>query len=57
MEPRAIRGDARECLEMLRTLLGKCEDTEADDSHISVEFRSIVGFVDDGLFILDVENG
>jgi hypothetical protein len=42
---------------MLRTLLGKCEDTEADDSHISVEFRTFVGFVEDGLFILDVEYG
>jgi hypothetical protein len=57
IEPRAIRLDARAYFEMLRALLGKYEDTEADDSQISVEIRSIVGFIDDGLVIRDVENG
>ena len=48
------------CFDRLRTVLGKREDTTiitVDDSHIRVEFRTILGFVDDGLFILDVPNG
>jgi uncharacterized protein (DUF1499 family) len=60
IEPLAIRGDARACFARLRTVLGKRKDTtivSVDDSHIRVEFRTFLGFADDGLFILDVPNG
>ena len=48
------------CFDRLRIVLGKREVTTiiaVDDSHIRVEFRTFLGFVDDGLFILDVPNG
>ncbi|HEX2769550.1 MAG TPA: DUF1499 domain-containing protein [Geobacteraceae bacterium] len=60
IEALAIRGDAKACFDRLRTVLSNREDTtiiSADDSHIRVEFRTFLGFVDDGLFILDVPNG
>jgi len=60
IEPLAIRGDARACFDRLRTVLANRKDTliiATDDSHIWVEFRTLLGFVDDGLFVLDVPNG
>jgi len=59
IEPLAVKGDARACFDRLRTVLGKRKDTtiiSADDVQIRVEFRTILGFVDDGLFILDLPN-
>ena len=60
IEPLAIRGDATACFDRLRIVLANREDTSiiaADDAHIRVEFRTLLGFVDDGLFVLDVPNG
>lgn len=60
IEPLAVRGDAKACLARLRNVLGKRKDTKiisADDAHIRVEFRTFLGFLDDGLFILDAPNG
>lgn len=60
IEPLPIRGDAGACFDRLRTVLASRKDTliiAADDAHIRVEFRTLLGFVDDGLFILDVPNG
>lgn len=60
LEPLAIRGDAKASFERLRAVLANRKDTliiAADDSHIRVEFRTLLGFVDDGLFVLDIPNG
>jgi uncharacterized protein (DUF1499 family) len=60
IEPLAIGRDAGASLARLRTVLADREDTTiiaADDSQIRVEFRTLLGFVDDGLFVLDVPNG
>jgi uncharacterized protein (DUF1499 family) len=60
IEPLAIRGDAKASFDRLRTVLANRKDTTiiaADDSSIRVEFRTLLGFVDDGLFALDVSNG
>jgi uncharacterized protein (DUF1499 family) len=60
IEPLAIRGNPGACFDRLRSVLGNRKDTTiiaADDSHIRVEFRTFLGFVYDGLFILDVPNG
>jgi uncharacterized protein (DUF1499 family) len=60
IEPLAIGRDAGAALARLRTVLANREDTTiitADDSQIRVEFRTLLGFVDDGLFVLDVPNG
>jgi uncharacterized protein (DUF1499 family) len=60
IEPLAISGDARASFDRLRTVLANRKDTTiiaADDSQILVEFRTPLGFIDDGLFVLDVPNG
>jgi uncharacterized protein (DUF1499 family) len=60
IEPLAISGDAGTCFARLKTVLGNRKDTtiiEADESQIRVEFRTFLGFVDDGLFVLDIPNG
>ena len=60
IEPLAIRGDAGDSFARLKTVLAKRKDTTiiaADDAHIRVEFRTTLGFVDDGLFVLDLPNG
>jgi uncharacterized protein (DUF1499 family) len=60
IEPLVVKGDAGAGFARLRTILGSRKDTmiiEADDSHIRVEFRTILGFVDEGLFFLDTSNG
>jgi uncharacterized protein (DUF1499 family) len=60
LESLAIRVDAKASFDRLRAVLANRKDTTiiaADDSHIRVEFRTLLGFVDDGLFVLDVPNG
>lgn len=60
IEPLAIRGDPRACFDRLKGVLANRKDTTvvaADDSHIRVEFRTLLGFVDEGLFVLDAPNG
>jgi uncharacterized protein (DUF1499 family) len=56
IEPFRITGDAALAFEKLRNLLALRRDTtlvSSDDSTIRVEFRTLLGFVDDGLFVLD----
>ena len=60
IEPFKISGDAQRAFAKLRTILTQRADTRviaADDSSIRVEFRTTLGFVDDGLFVLDAANG
>ena len=59
IEPFKVSGDAGSAFEKLRNLLAGRSDTKliaADDATIRVEFRTMLGFVDDGLFILDPAN-
>jgi uncharacterized protein (DUF1499 family) len=56
IEPFRITGDAALAFGKLRNLLALRRDTtlvSSDDSTIRVEFRTLLGFVDDGLFVLD----
>lgn len=56
IEPFRITGDAGLAFEKLRDLLALRSDTRlvsSDDTSIRVEFRTFLGFVDDGLFLLD----
>ena len=56
IDPFVIKGDPKTAFARLASILSKRKDTSiisADDSRIRVEFRTILGFVDDGLFILD----
>lgn len=60
IEPLVIKGDARASFGRLRTVLANRKDTTiiaVEDSLIRVEFRTLLGFVDDGLFVLDVPTG
>lgn len=60
VEPLAIQGDAKAGFDRLRTVLARRTDTRivaADEAQIRVEFRTLLGFVDDGLFVLDAPNG
>ncbi len=59
IEPFRITGEPHDAFERLRHLLSRRPKTTliaADDSTIRVEFRTALGFVDDGLFLLDAEN-
>ena len=59
IEPFRITGDAGSSFERLRMILSRRTDTKltaADATTISVEFRTRLGFVDDGLFVLDTAN-
>ena len=59
IEPFKVTGDARVAFEKLRKILFHRSDTavvSTDDTMIRVEFRTILGFVDDGLFVLDAAN-
>lgn len=59
IEPFAITGEARAAFDRLKKILGSRNDStiiSADDRVIRVEFRTTLGFVDDGLFILDEQN-
>lgn len=56
IEPFRITGDAALAFEKLRNLLALRSDTtlvSSDATTILVEFRTLLGFVDDGLFLLD----
>jgi len=59
IEPLAIRGDTQFAFERLREILERRPDTSiisADGKNIRVEFKTRLGFVDDGIFALDSEN-
>ena len=52
----SINGDPEQAFKRLATLLGKRPDTTViavEPDLIKVEFRTMLGFVDDGLFLLD----
>lgn len=56
IEPFKLTGDAGLAFEKLRNLLARRSDTtlvSSDDKAIRAEFRTFLGFVDDGLFVLD----
>lgn len=56
IEPFKIVGEAGGAFKKLRDLLVRRSDTKlvsSDDTTIRVEFRTFLGFVDDGLFLLD----
>lgn len=60
IEPFRISGEAKASFEKLRNILTQRTDTRlisTDDTTIRVEFRTFLGFVDDGLFLLDTANG
>lgn len=59
IEPFKVTGDARLAFEKLQKLLIQRTDTKlisSDNSTIRVEFRTLLGFVDEGLFVLDSAN-
>jgi uncharacterized protein (DUF1499 family) len=54
-----INGEAKVAFDGLKVILERRSDTTivaADDKEIRVEFKTALGFVDDGLFVLDAEN-
>ena len=58
IEPLAIKGETKVAFEKLREILERRPDTSiiSDDGNIiRVEFRTTLGFVDDGIFALDAE--
>jgi len=60
IEPFRISGDAGSAFEKLRSILARRSDTRlisVDETTIRVEFRTRLGFVDDGLFVLDAAQG
>jgi uncharacterized protein (DUF1499 family) len=60
IEPFKIVGEAEGTFNKLRDLLARRSDTKlvsSDDTTIRVEFRTFLGFVDDGLFLLDSATG
>jgi uncharacterized protein (DUF1499 family) len=60
IEPLMIRGDAGACFDRLKEVLVRRRDTrivEADGLQIRAEFRTLLGFVDNGLFVLDAPQG
>jgi uncharacterized protein (DUF1499 family) len=60
IEPFKITEEGRTAFEKLRVLLVERSDTtviSSDDTTIRVEFRTLLGFVDDGLFLLDSASG
>lgn len=59
IEPFRISGEAQASFEKLRNILTQRSDTRlisTNDATIRVEFRTFLGFVDDGLFLLDSAN-
>ncbi|MBT0664125.1 DUF1499 domain-containing protein [Geobacter pelophilus] len=57
--PLALTGPPEAVMARLKEILGQRTDTKiiaADSTTIRVEFRTFLGFVDDGLFILDGPN-
>lgn len=60
IEPFRISGETKASFGKLRNILAQRTDTRlisTDDTTIRVEFRTFLGFVDDGLFLLDAANG
>jgi uncharacterized protein (DUF1499 family) len=60
IEPLTVRGDAAASMERLKAVLASRSDTTiiaANASQIRVEFRTLLGFVDDGLFVPDRPSG
>ncbi len=60
IEPFKVAGNAALAFEKLRKLLAGRSDTtviSTDGTTIRVEFRTLLGFVDDALFVLDAANG
>lgn len=60
IEPFKVTENSALVFEKLRKLLAGRSDTtviSTDDTTIRVEFRTLLGFVDDGLFVLDSANG
>ena len=60
IEPFRITGDAGIAFGKLHKILAQRTDTtlvSANEVTIRVEFRTTLGFVDDGLFVLDAANG
>lgn len=56
IEPLKFSGNAQSAFDKLRKLLARRTDTKiisADDAMIRVEFKTMLGFVDEGLFLLD----
>ena len=56
IEPFPVSGDGREDFVLLHKILLERKDTTitaADEERITVEFKTALGFVDDGLFVLD----
>lgn len=59
IEPFKFSGESGPAFGKLRKLLAGRSDTKlisTDDKTIRVEFRTLLGFVDDGLFVLDFAN-
>ena len=59
IKPLKITGEPKAAFERLRKILEKRPDTtiiSADAKEIRVEFRTTLGFVDDGIFALDSKN-
>jgi uncharacterized protein (DUF1499 family) len=59
IEPFKVAGDAGVAFGKLRKILAQRTDTKlisSGDTRIMVEFRTMLGFVDDGLFVLDAAN-
>jgi uncharacterized protein (DUF1499 family) len=58
IEPLSFGGDPDRAFDRLRRILSLRRDTkliEGDDHYLRVEFRTRLGFVDDGEFLLDRE--
>lgn len=56
IEPLKFSGEAAAAFDRLREILSKRPDTKivaGDESRLQVEFRTTLGFVDEGLFVLD----
>ena len=56
IEPFVVQGDPDAAFQRLQTLLAQRSDAtvvSVDKDVIRVEFRTLMGFVDDGLFLLD----
>ncbi len=60
IEPLLAGDDTKGSFARLKALLAGRPDTtivSADDGRIRVEFRTMLGFVDDALFVLDIPHG
>lgn len=60
IEPLPVAGDPHAGFSHLREILAARKDTSiksADSETIRVEFRTALGFIDDGLFVLDAGKG